>query len=153
MLDEKDKKILKQLQINARQSISEISRKIHIPRDVVKYRIKKLEGEKIISSHHTFIDNNKIGYPMFTFVMFSLSNYNIEDEKKFLAYLNAHKNVVYLGTLAGNWDVGANICAKNFNEFDEIMKEIRLKFASIIKEFTSGTIIKEIKQDQMADLI
>ena len=45
-LDGKDKKIIEQLQKDAKQSISDIARKTKLPRDLVKYRIKKLEEEK-----------------------------------------------------------------------------------------------------------
>jgi len=153
MIDEKDKKILLELQKNARQSISSIARKTQLPRDVVKYRIKKLEENKIILSYHAFLDHAKLGYPMYTFVLISLSNYTLDDEKKFLSYLKQNKNVVYVGTMTGNWDIGINICARDFNQFNEIMKDIRIRFSSIIKEFTIGTIIKEIKPDSTADLI
>ena len=45
-LDSKDKKILEQLQKNARLSIAEIAKNTKLPRDVVVYRIKKLEKNK-----------------------------------------------------------------------------------------------------------
>jgi len=47
-LDSKDKKIIEQLQKNCRQTIAEIAKVTKLPRDVVVYRIKKLEQSKII---------------------------------------------------------------------------------------------------------
>jgi len=44
-LDFKHKKILHQLEVNARQSASQIGKKIGLNRDVVTYHIKKLENE------------------------------------------------------------------------------------------------------------
>ena len=153
MLDAKDKKIIKELQKNARQSISKIAKKTHFPRDVVKYRIKKLEENNIISKYHTFLNLKEIEYPMYTFVMFSLSSYTLNDEKKFISFLTRNKNITYVGILTGNWDVGINICSKDFSDFDEILKDIRFHFSNIIKEFTVGTILKEIKIDSTADLL
>ena len=71
-LDSKDKKIIEQLQKNARQSIAEIAKKTRLPRDVVVYRIKKLEKTKVIRSHHTFLDHQKLGYPLYVYVLFYL---------------------------------------------------------------------------------
>ena len=57
-LDAKDKKILEQLQKNSRQTIAEIAKNTKLPRDVVVYRIKKLEQNKVIRAHHTLLNPN-----------------------------------------------------------------------------------------------
>ena len=55
-LDLKDRKILYQLDLNARQSNAEIAKKTRLSKDAVGYRIKKLEeqGKKA----HIFMANN-----------------------------------------------------------------------------------------------
>ncbi len=151
--DEKDKKILSKLQLNARQSVSSIARKTHLPRDVVKYRIKKLEENKVIRFYHAFLDSSKLGNPMYTFVLFTLSNFDVEKEKEFINFLKTHKKIVTVVKISGNWDIGINICSRDFKDFDNIMYEIRTKFSFMIKEFQVGSIIEEHKSDFMIDLI
>lgn len=152
-LDAKDKKILEQLQKNARQLISEIAKKTGLPRDVVQYRIKKLEENKVIRAYHAFLNPSKLGYPLYVYVGFSLYNITLEDEEKFLAFLKNHKNVIYLAKNSGKWDFSIGVCAKDYKEFDEIIKEIRRKFSKIIKEFETMPVIQEYKYDYMVDLI
>jgi len=152
-LDSKDKKIIKQLQLNARLSISEIARKTGIPRDVVKYRIKRLEQEKVIRFYHAFLNPSKLGVPMYTYVLFSLTNFDPETEKKFISFLTSHKKIIYVAKLSGNWDMGIGVCSKDFKDFDNVLFEIRTKFSSIIKEFHVGSVIDEYKYDYMVDLI
>jgi len=152
-LDEKDKKILKELQLNARQSISLIAKKTRLPRDVVKYRIKKLEDNKIIRFYHAILNPAKLGNPMYTFVLFTLSNFDIEREKKFIEFLKHHKKIVTIAKISGNWDIGINICSRDFKDFDNVMYEIRTKFSKIIKEFQVGSVVDEYKSDYMVDLI
>ncbi len=152
-LDEKDKKILEQLQINARQPISTISRKTGLPRDVVKYRIKKLENNKVIRFYHTFLNPAKLGYPMYTFVLFTLSNFDIDKEKKFINFLKHHNKIVTVAKISGNWDIGINVCSSDFKDFDNVMYEIRTKFSDIIKEFQVGSVIEEYKSDYMIGLL
>ena len=60
-LDGKDKKIIEQLQIHARQPSTEIARKTRLPIDVVKYRIKRMEQAGIIKSYHAFLDSSRLG--------------------------------------------------------------------------------------------
>ena len=87
-LDAKDKKILEQLQKNARQSIAQIAKKTLLPRDVVVYRIKKLEQSKVIRAHHTLLNPQKLGYPLYVYVLFSCYNIKPDEETKFINYLN-----------------------------------------------------------------
>lgn len=152
-LDKKDKKIIELLQRNARISISEIARKTGIPRDSIKYRIRRLERQKVIRFYHAFLNPSKLGYPMYSYVAFTMHNMTEEKEKKFISFLNAHKNVIYVSKTSGNWDFAIGICSKNFKEFDDILRNIRLKFSNIIKEHQVSSVIQEYKYDWMVDLI
>src|SRR3989344_5904081 len=95
-LDQKDKKILKVLDKNARISIADISRKTGIQRDSVLYRINKMEKQEAIKFFHTVLDPTLLGYPIYTFVNFVLYNLTEENEKSFLSFLKNHSNVVYV---------------------------------------------------------
>ncbi len=61
-LDLKDKKILYELDKNARASISDIGRAVRLNKNTVNYKIKRLEEQKVILSYYTVIDNSKLGY-------------------------------------------------------------------------------------------
>ena len=54
-IDEKDKKILKQLSQNANQNIIDISLKTNLSLDVVKYRLRQLK-QKAINSNRVIIN-------------------------------------------------------------------------------------------------
>ena len=55
-IDLKDRKILYELDLNSRQSLTAIGKKVGLKKDVVSYRIKKLEDEGIIKNYYAFID-------------------------------------------------------------------------------------------------
>ena len=48
MLDVKDKKILYHLNLDCRQSMNSLSKKIGLAKEVIAYRIKRLEEKGII---------------------------------------------------------------------------------------------------------
>jgi Lrp/AsnC family transcriptional regulator, leucine-responsive regulatory protein len=152
-LDRKDKAILELMQKNARASVSTISRKTGIPRDSVNYRIKRMEKLKIIRFHHTLINPAKIGYPLYTGVQLKLYNFDDETEKNFVNYLMANPNVVYVSKTSGKWDFMIAICSRDFKQFDDIMRSIRVKFSNIIKDYETSSVIQEYKYDFMYDLI
>jgi len=152
-LDEKDKKILLELQENCRQSIAEISKKTKLPRDVVVYRIKKLEQEKVIKQHHSFLDHSKLGYPLYVYVLFSVYNIKPEEETKLINYLKNHRQIIYVAKNSGKYDFTIGVCAKDYKEFDNILREIRQKFADVIKDIETLPTVEEYKYDWMVDLI
>jgi len=61
-LDLKDRKILYELDLNCRQSNAQIGKKVGLSKEVVKYRIKRMEEEGIISGYWTEIDSYRLGY-------------------------------------------------------------------------------------------
>ncbi|MBD3252503.1 hypothetical protein GF386_02125 [Candidatus Pacearchaeota archaeon] len=60
---------------------------------------------------------------------------------------------INISIISGNWDIGINICSKDFKDFDNTMYEIRTRFSKIIKEFQVGSVVDEYKSDYMVDLI
>lgn len=151
-LDTKDKKIIEQLQINCRQTIQEIAKKTKLPRDVVKYRLKKFEDSGLIRQYHAFINPAMLGYPLYVYVGFSLLNIELEEEKQFINYLKANKQIIYVAKNSGKWDFSIAVCAKDYSDFDNILKSVRAKFTKIIKDFEILPVIQEYKYDWMVDL-
>jgi len=64
-IDLKDRKILYELDLNCRQSNSQIGKKVGLGRDVVAYRINKMEEEGIIKNYWANIDSFRLGYNVF----------------------------------------------------------------------------------------
>ena len=61
-IDIKDKKIIMELEKNARQSNTAIAKKVGLNTDVVRYRINHLEKEDVIAWHLAFVNFAKLGY-------------------------------------------------------------------------------------------
>jgi Lrp/AsnC family leucine-responsive transcriptional regulator len=152
-LDSKDKKIIEQLQKNSRQTIKEIAEATKLPRDVVVYRIKKLEQNKVIRSHHTMLNPKKLGYSLYVYAMFSCYNIKPEEETKFVDYLKSHKQIIYVAKNSGKYDFTIGVCAKDYMDFDEIIRGIRQKFSEFIRDIESLPTVQEYKFDWMVDLI
>lgn len=152
-VDLKDKRILEQLQKNARQTIAQIAKNTKLPRDVVVYRIKKLEQNKVIRAHHTMLNPARLGYPLYSYVFFSSYNLKPEEEIKFINYLKSHKQIIYVAKNSGEFDFTIGICARDYMDFDDIIRGIRQRFIDVIKEIKITPVIQEYKYDWMVDLI
>ncbi len=73
-LDNLDKRILKELQLSARISVSEIGRRVGLSTPAVTERIAKLEQEDFIQGYQTKINYDKLGLAIKVFVHFKSSS-------------------------------------------------------------------------------
>ena len=73
MIDEIDRKILHELQIDARTSYAELGRRVGLTTPAVIERVRKLEDAGVIVGYRAEIDTAKIGRPITAFVRMSIT--------------------------------------------------------------------------------
>ncbi|MBX7054272.1 MAG: Lrp/AsnC family transcriptional regulator [Pyrinomonadaceae bacterium] len=73
MIDEIDRKILTELQINARISFAELGRRVGLTTPAIIERVRKLEDAGIITGYRADIDTSKVGLPITAFVRMSIT--------------------------------------------------------------------------------
>ena len=76
-LDLKDKKILKCLEENSRQSHNQIAKKAGLSKESVRYRIKQLEEKGIIQNYKVVVDIKKLDYRAYHLFVNLNNNFNI----------------------------------------------------------------------------
>lgn len=130
-LDLKDKKILYQLDIDCRQSDSEIGKKVRLSKQTVAYRINRLVRENYITRFATVIDTYKLGFSKYK-LFISLENANIGTITKIIDFLKRHSKTEWIATCSGKWDIIAGYIVKDVYEFREAVKELDEKFSQFI---------------------
>ncbi|MFH1451592.1 MAG: Lrp/AsnC family transcriptional regulator [archaeon] len=152
-LDKNDKNIIEVLQNNARLPITKIAKKVRMPVDSVKYRIQRLEKIGVIRFYHAVINFPLLGTPMYAYTMLSLFAMNEQEENKFINYLVSQPKITWVSKTTGKWDFIIGTCTKDFKDYDEIIRSLRLKFAKSIKDFETISTIEEYKYDVMHEII
>ncbi|MBU0460744.1 MAG: winged helix-turn-helix transcriptional regulator, partial [Nanoarchaeota archaeon] len=109
-LDLKDRKILHELDLNARQSDSEIAKKVGLTRDSVRYRIKKLEDQGYINYFMTLLNSMKLGYNWYR-TFFKFQNLSVEKEQEIINWLKERAS--WITKVEGIWDLNTGIFVKN----------------------------------------
>ena len=139
-IDAYDKKILFELDRNARQSNAKIAKTVCLSKQVVGFRIKRLLKENVVSSFYTVIDISKLGFTIHkTFLR--LQNLNSEKEHELITFLKNHKNVVWVASCDGKFDLVFGTWAKDMAFLDKTLKEINKEFGDYISERQIATII------------
>jgi len=132
-LDVKDRKILAELDFNARENISKIARKVRISKEVALYRIRKLESSGIIQDYHVVLNNSKLG---FYYSRLVLKFHNLEKlaEEKIINYFRENLKIGYYGILDGSWDIVIGYWAEDLFEFERFINDFNYKFGKYILE-------------------
>ena len=85
-IDLKDRKILYQLDVNARQSNARIGKKVRLSPEVVFHRIRNLEKRGIIEGYYATLDPTKFGYKAYR-VYVKTQDLTLETEKELFDWL------------------------------------------------------------------
>ncbi len=129
--DLKDRKILFELDKNARQSNSEIARKVRLNKNTVTYKINKMQQEGIILGYYVMIDPSKLGFLSFR-VYFNFFNSSAEKEKEMIEWLIKRKEVSVVVEVESPYDAAIHILTKTIKEFDDFWLEFKKNFRRYI---------------------
>src|SRR3989344_339397 len=135
-LDDRNRKLMSLIQNNSRMSLTELAKKLSLSIDATKKRMDFLVENQFVSLR-ALIEPKAIGYDLIANVQIKLNNISEEEHKNIINYLKAHKNVIELISILGDYDLTCVIIAKNTQELEIISREIRNKFKNIISDWRS----------------
>ncbi|HII53285.1 hypothetical protein COX84_01680 [Candidatus Micrarchaeota archaeon CG_4_10_14_0_2_um_filter_49_7] len=140
-LDKKDRQILYELDLDARQPASRVAKKVGLSPEGVNYRIKKLAGSGVIFKFMTIMDTAKLGYTTYK-VFFRFQNTTIEIEEEIIRYLTEHKYIQYVSTSEGMFDLNINFMARSAEELDTILSELNARYGQYFAECDLNIMVK-----------
>lgn len=132
-LDLMDKKILHQLDLNARAPVSIIAKNIHASRTIVEYRINKLLELGVIRCFSTQIDPAKFGLSSWK-VYLRLHNLTKEKENEMLSFLAGKKQVWWVVKSYGAFALLYSAIGESYYEFYRVLIEFHDRFGEFILE-------------------
>jgi Lrp/AsnC family transcriptional regulator, leucine-responsive regulatory protein len=130
--DLKDKRILYELDLDARAPISYIAKKVRLKKNTVRYRIERLEKDGYIKGYYAVIDNSKLGYIGIR-VYFKFSDTNIDKETEILSYLKTRQHIHVLNYNDGFYDATIIAWVKNIYEFDLLWTQFKEKYRQYVQ--------------------
>lgn len=131
-LDKKDLKILYELDLNARQSYSQIAKKVGLNKNSVNYRINRMIRENIIQGFYTEIDMYKLGFTLYR-IFLRLGNITINKENELIDFFVNYSNTGWVFSVEGNFDLVAGLYFKTNQEYKEFENWLFDKFGNIIE--------------------
>lgn len=143
-IDKTDLRILQCLSDNSRIEYSELSKKLNMTANAIKYRIQNLEQSGVIDRYTISIDVQKLD-----FSWYNIQVKLIADEKKVQEFLENEKITIYHYHYIGNenWDIDIGIIVKNSEELREFLVKFREKFPEAIKIHDVYIILDVLKEN------
>lgn len=132
-LDLKDHKILYQLDLNSRQSLTQIGKKVNLPKNVVQYRIKRLEEEGIIQRYYTIIDTFKLGYISYR-IYFTYQYTTASVQNEIINYFVANNDTYWIASTEGRYNLIVIVWVKDPCKFYTFWQNMMKKFRDYFQE-------------------
>jgi len=136
-LDHYDSRILAELQADARMSMSELGRRVHLSQPAVTERVRKLEISGVIRGYHAVVDAAQLGYGIRAMVRVGRCDYDTVVKR-----INATPEVVNAYNLTGEDSWLLEIAVKDVAHLDDVLA----KFCQLTDTSTS-IILKAVREN------
>ncbi len=147
MPDIYDIAILREVQINAKITVKDLSEKINLSPTPTFERLKKLEKEGYITGYHAKLDIKKLGLSLMVMCNVSLKNHQKDIIEKFQEEIIRFDEVKECYHIAGMYDYLLKIVVKDMDAYQHFVSK---KLASLenIGNVQSSFVMIELKGEQ-----
>ncbi len=132
-LDQIDKRIISEIEKNARIPLTLLAKKVHVSRTIAEYRLQQLEEKKIIRGYYALLDPSKFGLTVWK-LWISLNTTKQDKKDKVFSYLEKHPRIWWFAECAGVYDTVICVLCKNPHEFNQFFNEIQDKFGEYMRD-------------------
>ena len=134
-LDLKDRKIIYELDFDARMSLTQLGMKVGLSKQALKYRLENLQKKNIIKGFYTDVNPSKLGMSIYL-VYINFHQITPEIEKRLINHASKQKSVGVNTTINGKWDYCVGIWAESVIHFKNYYKKIMGNYEKYVKEKT-----------------
>lgn len=130
-LDKLDRRILRELDQNSRQSYAALERKLNARQETIRYRLRSLMESGVILTFLTVIDAGKLGNSYYK-VFVKLHNANEMRVDEIIAHLVASESVNWVARVDGLYDIGFTIRVRQLRELSNFVDDIKERYRESI---------------------
>jgi Lrp/AsnC family transcriptional regulator len=142
-MDQIDKQILSQLQVNAAQPVADIARKVGLSVTPCWRRIQRMEETGLIRKRVALLDPQKIGVGMSVFVAVRTDQHNDEWLQEFAKMVSDMPEVVEFYRMSGEVDYLLRVVVPDMAAYDKFYRKL---IANVqLTDVSSSFAMEEIK--------
>ena len=130
-MDKIDRKILAQLQRNARASLQEIGQAVGLSPSPCWTRIKRMEDEGVIEGYTVRLNPQALGLNDTVLLMVTLNSHSDNTLEKFGEQLATIPEVVEAHLVSGTYDYLLRVMVKDTRDYERLLREKLYKIKGI----------------------
>jgi len=142
-MDQIDKQILSQLQVNAAQPVADIARKVGLSVTPLWPRNQRMEETGLIRKRVALLDPQKIGVDMSVFVAVRTDQHNDEWLQEFAKMVSDMPEVVEFYRMSGEVDYLLRVVVPDMAAYDKFYRKLIAKVQ--LTDVSSSFAMEEIK--------
>ncbi|MEZ8822854.1 Lrp/AsnC family transcriptional regulator [Vibrio sp. 10N.261.55.A7] len=123
-IDEIDKRLLRQLQIDSTISLNDLAESVNLTSTPCWKRLKKLEDAGVIEKRVAILNPESLGLSFTAFVMIKTSDHSHEWYSHFVETASDFPEVMEFYRMAGEYDYMLKVLVKDMKCFDEFYKKL-----------------------------
>jgi Lrp/AsnC family transcriptional regulator, leucine-responsive regulatory protein len=143
-LDDTDKKILNQLQVNNRITAEELGAMVHLSTSSVQRRLKRLRDDKIIEADVSVVSPLAAGYSITCVVDVTLHLGNSEVIDNFKNLMLNCDEVMQCYYVTGSYDFVVIVNTRDMQHYEEFSKKYMMDNTSV-KQFYTHVVMDKVK--------
>ena len=130
-LDQKDRRILAQLNSDSTLSYVEMSKRLGLTIDIIRYRVAQLKKSRVIIKFFPEISLHKLGYISYLFIV-RLRNISKERINSLKASIRQNRNITYAFFDSISFSLVCSCAFRSGDEIDQLSRGLRKDYSDII---------------------
>ncbi|MCX6777741.1 MAG: Lrp/AsnC family transcriptional regulator [Candidatus Micrarchaeota archaeon] len=132
-LDIIDRKIMYELDLNARISSSQLARKLRKSKETTNFRLRRLMEKGYLKGFFTVFNTSKLGW-FYVKVYTKFKDTTPQKEKEIFEYLRKRDHVAYLASIEGRYDCIFLVMVRNMAQMDGFLVQFMNLYGDFVQE-------------------
>lgn len=150
-LDELDRALLRELQIDGRIANVELARRVNLSPPATHARLKRLEADGVIQQYGATLDREKLGFDLLCFVQVSLQLHQPEHVERFRVAIRDIPEVLECYHLTGEFDYLLKVVIRNRRDLERFVVYRLTPLPGVARIHTS-VVLTEVKSTRVLPL-
>lgn len=133
-LDINDKKIINNLHNNSRITFKELSKRLGIPQETIRFKFNRLIKSGLIKDFSINVNTETLGYISYNLFL-KIDNYSYKQDKKTITQFYDEPYILSAHRVIGKYDLVVEVLCKNSKEFEEQLSRLKKFFKNSISNY------------------
>ncbi len=146
MLDRNDRAILRELQLDSRQTMQQLAAKTGMSSSACWRRIRSLEESGVIDRYAVIVNPRKAGFALSSMTLVSLARHEDTNVENFVREVMRHPEVLECFATSGEADFHLRVVVEDMDAYNKFLDDFIFRLPGV-SQVRSNIVLKEIKMD------